>query len=108
MNKTNDQLTDWIRKGMQPIGPVSVRAMGEGQAVYLENVFFALVKDGRIWFYADEESDLAFDAAGSEWMEGSHQQQYFRSAPDAAYEDAKDLRKWAKQGMAAGRRTKFK
>lgn len=106
-----EQLISWVRKCMQPIGPIGTRPILQGQAIYLEGVLFAYVAGERLWFRTDDESDLVWDAAGSEWLrgtkkDGSATYEPYRSAPESAYTDEKEMRKWAKQGLAAGRRAK--
>lgn len=108
-----EQLISWVRKCMQPIGPISTRPVMQGHAIYLDGVLFAYVAGEQLWFRTDDESDLVWDAAGSDWLQsakkdGTAGYEPYRSAPEAAYTDEKDLRKWAKQGMAAGKRGKQK
>ncbi|RBL88558.1 TfoX/Sxy family protein [Chitinophaga flava] len=111
MIMNDEELISWVRKSMQPIGPISTRPTMEGQAIYLDGMLFAYVAESKLWFRTDDESDLAWDAAGSEWLrrpkkDGTLGYEPYRSAPEGAYTDEKDLRKWAKQGLAAGRRAK--
>jgi DNA transformation protein len=113
MNKTEEQLTDWIKKSLQPMGEVTSHAMMDGQTLYCDGILFAFLDKGIIWFKSDDESDMVWDAAGSDSLtstrkDGTVIHQHYRSAPEDVYEDAKAMRKWAKQGIAAGRRAKGK
>lgn len=112
MNTNDEQIITWVRKCIQPIGPISVREIMNGHAIYLEGIQFAYVENGRLWIKSDDESDLVFDAAGSDWLkstrkDGTTVYESYREAPEEALKDPKDLRKWAKQGLATGKRGKL-
>ncbi|MCW3467664.1 TfoX/Sxy family protein [Chitinophaga nivalis] len=113
MNMTEEQLLSWIKRAMQPVGKITINAVTEGHHIYCDGVQFALVDKGVIWFKSDDESDLVWDAAGSSTLsntrkDGTMVYLHYRSAPDDAYDDEKGMRKWAKQGIAAGKRAKMK
>lgn len=111
MNKTEEQLIDWITKSLRPMGEVTSRATTEGKTLYCDGILFAFLDKGILWFKSDDESDGVWDAAGSDSLtsvrkDGTVVYQYFRSAPEDVYEDERAMRKCAKQGIAAGRRAK--
>ena len=91
------------------MGTVTRRAMMGGATLYLDGIIFAIVDDDQIWFKADATSDADWDAAGCQRFtfqmgEGRTGTMNYRRAPDAVYDDADDMRNWARMGVAAGAR----
>jgi len=101
-------LIDWVAEAIEPLGPLTRRAMMGGATLYCDGTVFAIVADDMLWFKADAESDAIWDDAGCPRFtfrmgerEGSMN---YRRAPDDVYDDAEALRHWAGIAIAAGRR----
>ena len=76
--------------------------------VYGEDVFFAIVGVGRVWFRTDERTRPAYDAAGSTGFPlgpGAPSKTY-RSVPDAVLADPATLLAWAEDAVDAARRAR--
>lgn len=113
MSKTEEQLIEWIKKSLKPMGEVTSHATTDGKTLYCGGILFAFLDKGMLWFKSDDESDLVWDAAGSDSLtsvrkDGTVVYQYYRSAPEDVYDDEQAMRKCAKQGIAAGRRASGK
>ena len=93
-----------------PFGTVTVRRMFGGQGIYHDGLMFALVADGELYMKVDEASKAAFEAAGSAPFtysgKGKPVQMSYWRLPEAAMDDADDLKVWAERAYAAARRAK--
>jgi len=102
-------LIDWVAEAMEPVGAVTSKRLFGGAALYCDGVAFAIVAFDALWFKADAQSDADWDAIGAprftvERENGKVQSMNYRRAPDAVYDDADDLRRWAMLAIEAGRR----
>ena len=102
-------LVQWIAEAMEPVGHVTHRPMMGGATLYCDGTVFAIVADDALWFKADKFSDAQWDAADAprftyEMGEGRTGSMNYRRAPDAVYDDADELRRWAALGVEAGTR----
>ena len=106
------ELVDWVAEAMEPVGSVTSRRMMGGHTLYCDGVVFCIVAFDQLWFKGDADSDALWDAAGCERFtyerEGGMATMNYRLAPDDAYEDPDELRRWADLGLAAGRRAAAK
>jgi DNA transformation protein len=106
-------LIDWVSEALEPVGTVTRRAMMGGATLYLDGVIFAIVASGGgLWLKADAASDAIWDEAGCERfsyeMNGKIGQMNYRRSPDDVYDDADELRRWARLAIAAGQRAPAK
>ena len=101
-------LVAWVEEAMAPIGTINARAMMGGATLYCDGVVFAIVADDALWLKADKVSDATWDEAGlarfTYEMGGKTGSMNYRRAPDGAYDDADELRRWAMLALEAGRR----
>jgi DNA transformation protein len=106
------ELVDWVAEGMESIGTVTSRSMMGGRTLYCDGVVFCIVAFDQLWFKGDAENDAEWDAAHAERFayerEGKTATMNYRLAPDEAYDDPDELRRWAGLGLAAGRRAAAK
>lgn len=106
------ELVDWVSEAMEPVGTVTRRAMMGGQTLYLDGVVFAIVAFDQLWFKGDAANDAEWDAAHADKFtyerEGRTATMNYRAAPEDAYDDPDELRRWAGLGLAAGRRAAAK
>lgn len=106
-------LVDWVAEALEPMGQVSKRRMMGGATLYLDGTIFAIVAFDALWFKADAESDVLWDAAGCarftfEFGDGRTGSMNYRRAPDDVYDDADAMRHWAGIAVAAGLRAPAK
>ena len=103
-----DELVDWVTEGMEPVGTVTSRRMMGGYTLYCDGVIFAIVASDQLWLKGDAENEAEWDAAGCERFtyqrKGETATMNYRLAPEDAYDDPDELRRWAALGLAAGRR----
>jgi DNA transformation protein len=92
----------------EPFGSVTVRRMFGGSGIYAEGLCFAIELKGEVFLKTDPLSQAHFSAAGSTPFiyvaKGKSRPTSFWRLPDAAHEDADELRRWAKIGLEAARR----
>lgn len=101
-------IVDWVTEAMAPVGAVTLRRMMGAAVLYCDGIVFAVVDDA-LWLKGDAASAAEWDAAGCERFaftgkDGETQTMNYRRAPDACYDEADDLRRWAGLALAAGQR----
>jgi DNA transformation protein len=105
-------LVEWVREAVEPLGTVTMRKMMGGATLYADGTTFAIVAMDALWFKADAETDAIWDAEGCDRftfeMKDRIATMNYRRAPDAVYDDADELRRWAALGIEAGRRAPAK
>jgi DNA transformation protein len=102
-------LAEWVAEAMEPLGDVTRKRLFGGATLYCQGVAFAILAFDALWFKADALSDAEWDAAGAarfavEREDGKVQSMNYRRAPDAAYDDADELRRWGSLALAAAHR----
>ncbi len=95
-------------------GAFRVRKMFGGAGLYCDDLFFALLDDGAIYFKTDDETRKAFERRGLspftfEMKDGSSASMSYYSAPEEIFDDEDELRQWTTLALDAARRAvKFK
>ncbi|WP_188056124.1 TfoX/Sxy family protein [Sphingosinithalassobacter sp. CS137] len=105
----DEGLVEWVREALAPIGSVTMRRMMGGATLYCDGTVFAIAGDGELWFKADGESDALWDAEACPRFTyamgvGRTGSMNYRRAPDAVYDDADVMRRWAAVAIEAGLR----
>ena len=99
-----------MRELFAGFGPVVVRRMFGGAGIYADGTMFALVHDGVIYLKADAGNAAAFEreklppftyATSS----GKRGVMSYRRMPDRLYDDPDELALWARDALAAARRS---
>ena len=95
---------------LMPLGPVRARAMFGGHGLYLDEVMFALIGWGDLWFRVDDQTKARFAEACSEPFvyQGKTkpvEMPYWR-APPGSMEGPETLLPWAEIALEAARRVK--
>jgi DNA transformation protein len=108
----DEGLVAWVQEGLEPLGTVTMRKMMGAATLYLDGIIFA-VADEELWFKSDAESDAVWDEAGCGRFtftskDGRVEEMNYRRAPDAVYDDADELQRWARLAVEAGRRSAAK
>jgi DNA transformation protein len=99
-------LVDWVAEAMAPIGPVTMRRMFGGAALYCDGMIFALLVADDLWFKRDAASAPEWDALGADRFTyakagGATGVTNYRRAPSDAHDDPEALRHYGEMGLAA-------
>jgi DNA transformation protein and related proteins len=90
---------------------VAVRKMFGGLGIYADGTMFALAYDGVIYLKADRNNAVAFEREGQEQFtytakNGKRAVMSYWRLPDRLYDDPDGLAGWARESLAAARRSK--
>jgi DNA transformation protein and related proteins len=101
---------DYIAELFSQFGPVAVRRMFSGAGVFADGLMIALVVDGVIYLKADAEIVPRFEGEGLppfsyKTKEGRRTLMSYWRMPERLYDDPEELAGWARQSMAAARRS---
>jgi len=91
---------------LTPLGRARSRAMFGGVGLYVDDLFIALIADGRLYLKAGDAQRAAFEAAGCEpfrytMNDGREMTMGYWTAPDEALESPEAMRPWARLAMEA-------
>jgi DNA transformation protein len=106
-------LLAWVVEALEPLGRVTMRKMMGGATLYLEGTVFAILDEGEIWFKADEQSNMLWDAQGCErfsvtFKDGRVDTMNYRRGPPDVYDDPEAMQRWARLAVEAGLRAAAK
>lgn len=93
---------------LAPLGSVRSKRMFGGVGIYIDELFCAIIDDDCLYFKADDDNEAQFLAARCAPFTYQKQGEvcalrYYR-VPDEAMDDASDMLRWARLGMAAALR----
>ena len=93
------------------LGPVAVRKMFGGFSIYADGTMFALAYDGVVYLKADDGNAAAFAREGQQQFtytakNGRRAVMSYWRLPDRLYDDPDELATWARESLAAARRSK--
>lgn len=104
------ELLEELRTRLAPLGELRTRRMFGGIGLWCDELFFALIDEGVLYFKVDEASEADYRAAGAARFRP------FPGRPEAALgyyevplevlENAAKLRAWAARALVAARRGK--
>ncbi|WP_213980199.1 TfoX/Sxy family protein [Sphingomonas sp. dw_22] len=103
----DEGLAEWVKEALEPLGTVTRKRLFGGAALYCDGVAFAILAFDALWLKADAESAAEWGDAERFTVtrdDGRTQSLNYRRAPDATYDDADELRRWALLAIEAGRR----
>lgn len=88
------------------LGPARARAMFGGVGLYVDDLFIALIADGRLYLKSGSAHEAAFAAAGCEpfrytMKDGRTMTMAYRTAPEEALESPQAMHPWARRAMEA-------
>ena len=100
---------DWVREHLAALGPLEIKRMFGGAAVYANGLIFALLDDGVIWLKADEMNVPLLEQAGARQFtfptkDGKEMTMAYWSLPESALDDPDEAVNWARQSMDAALR----
>lgn len=96
---------DFVLEQLQPAGNLRARAMFGGHGIYCDEVMFAALVGGRLFFKVDEQSRQDYIARGlGPFITDSGQTiSSYYEVPPAVIEDQDELIAWATRAIAAAR-----
>lgn len=100
---------EWVREHFAALGPLEIRRMFGGAAVYANGLIFALLDDGMVWLKADEiNAPLLVEAGARQFTyptkDGARMAMAYWSLPESALDDPDEAADWARQSIAAALR----
>ncbi len=106
MSKLRDPFTLHCQELLAPLGPVRLRAMFGGVGFYVDDLFIALIADGRFYLKVGEAHQAAFEAAGCApftyaTKHGEVMTLGYREAPEEALESPAAMQPWARRALEA-------
>ena len=108
--KRQDEFVDYLLDLMQPLGPVSARAMFGGYGIYIGELMFALVADDVLYLKAGADNLPDFEQRGlppfSYQRDGKTYNMSYREAPAEVFDDADAMQLWANRAIAAAMKSR--
>ncbi|MFN3668507.1 MAG: TfoX/Sxy family protein [Brevundimonas sp.] len=100
---------EWVGEHFAGLGPIEIKRMFGGGAVYSHGLIFALLDDGVVWLKADEVNAPVLQTAGARQFtfptkDGKQMTMAYWSLPDSALDDAGEAVDWARQSIDAALR----
>lgn len=98
----------YLTEVLAPLGGVRSKRMFGGVGIYINNLFCAIIADDCLYFKGDDENEAEFVAGKCppftyEKDENVYSMRYYR-APDEAMDNAEEMLRWARLGLAAALR----
>jgi DNA transformation protein len=106
----SDGFIDFVKDLLGPLGPITVRRMFGGAGIFRDGVMFALIVDDTLYFKADDSSRGSFEAEGLapfsyHTKNGRNTIMSYWRCPDRLFDDPDEMAAWARQALAAARRS---
>lgn len=87
--------------------PIRAKKMFGGAGIYLDEVFFAVLDDDKIFFKIDAETVAAYETLGmGPWLMAGEPQANYRELPPSVLQDPTKLGEWMDASAAAAQRIK--
>lgn len=106
---TNRAFADFVEESLQPLGPVTARPMFGGYGIFLDGLMFALIADDLLYLKVDDGNRPAFEDLGlSPFIYESKVRPVrmsYSEAPPDALDQPETLCAWARNALAAARRS---
>ena len=108
--KKHDEFVTYLLELMQPLGPVSARAMFGGYGIYIDDIMFALVADDVLYLKTNQKTLPEFEQRGLspfhyERNDKSYNMSYCE-APEEFMEDPEAMRYWSNMAIEAALKNK--
>ena len=102
--------TDYLHDLLQPLGRIRLRRLFGGYGIYADELCFALLIGGQLYFKTDALTRPHFETAGlEEWIYEKNDKRlhmnYFRP-PEAVFDEEDVLLLWGQLALAAARRAR--
>lgn len=103
--KKRDEFVDYLLELMEPLGPVSAKAMFGGYGIYIGDIMFALVADDLLYLKTDATNLPDFEQRGLPpfryHRKGKPYNMSYSEAPAEVFDDADAMYQWANQAIEA-------
>jgi DNA transformation protein len=103
--KKRDEFVDYLLELMQPLGPVSAKAMFGGYGIYIDDIMFALVANDVLYLKTDTTNLPDFAQQGlppfSYERNGRSYNMSYSEAPAEVLDDADAMYLWANKAIEA-------
>ena len=109
----DDLFRTFVADQLSVVGPVVLRSMFGGAGVYRDGLMFALIAFDTLYFKADAGNRPDFEAEGTspfsyETKNGRNTIMSYWQVPERLYEDADEMRDWARKAIEAAVRASSK
>jgi DNA transformation protein and related proteins len=109
----SDSFADFLHEQLAPLGHIAMRRMFGKTGVFCDGLMFAMVADDLLYFRVDDDNRAAFKESESfpplnYAKKGSTIDLSFWRAPDRLFDEADELRAWARIALAAASRVAAK
>lgn len=99
----------WVQEHFAGLGPLTIKRMFGGAAVYSNGLIFALLDDGVVWMKADDQNAPVLRQAGSRQFtfpmkDGALMSMAYWSLPETALDDPDEAVHWARLSLDAALR----
>jgi DNA transformation protein len=103
--KKHDEFVAYLLELMQPLGPVSAKAMFGGYGIYIDGLMFALVANDVLYLKTDATSRPDFEQHNLPPFRyernGRMISMSYSEAPAEIMEDIEAMKRWCNKAMAA-------
>jgi DNA transformation protein len=107
---SSNEFVEFVVEQMESIGRLRVGAMFGGYGIYLDDCFFAIIVDDRLYFKADSVTASEFEAKGlspfSYVARGKLVTVQYFEAPPEVFEEPEVMRLWVQKAYGATIRAK--
>jgi DNA transformation protein len=107
---SSSEFVEFVVEQMESIGRLRVRAMFGGYGIYLDDCFFAIIVDDRMYFNADSVTASEFEAKGlspfSYVARGKLVTMQYFEVPPEVFEEPDVMSLWVQKAYGAAIRAK--
>jgi DNA transformation protein len=101
----HDEFVEYLLELMQPLGPVSAKAMFGGYGIYIDDLMFALVADDVLYFKTGINNLQDYERNGlpafSYERNNKVYNMSYNEAPADVMDDVEAMQQWASKAIAA-------
>jgi DNA transformation protein len=103
--KPHDEFVEYLLELMQPLGPVSAKAMFGGYGIYIDDLMFAIVADDVLYLKTGTDNRPEFEQRGllpfTYIRDGKTCNMSYSEAPAEVLDDPDTMKAWANSAIEA-------